>query len=501
MFRGPYLLRTVGILLVHRCWVCFSRPVSIGMVYVNFRESWSLVRGHWVSVIALAALGTMLAAGYLLITTPKYTARTELFVAVDGGSSTADLAQGSNYSQQQARNYSAVATRQIVLEPVIKALDLNTTPEDLSRQISASVPLNTSLISISVTDPSPEQAATIADAVATSLSNVVVKLVPNRRDGTSPVQLETVQAAAVPVTPSTPSSRLLLVFGALGGLVAGVAFVIIRERISAKVRSAEQIQNIHGATVLGSISYDRRTAGSPMLARRAGDSPRAEEFRQLRTNLRFLQTDAPHKAFVVTSSIPGEGKSTTSANLAATLAATGNSVCLIEADLRKPVLHSYLDLEGSVGLTTVMTNEATLEEALQPWGPDNLKVLLSGDLPPNPSELLGSSQAEALFRSITEKFDVTIFDCPPLLPVTDAALLAKSLGGAILVVGTGRVEVRELKKTVESLETAGANLLGVILNFVPVRTVGQYKQVYGRTDKSPKAAPEEQDVSAARSMS
>jgi succinoglycan biosynthesis transport protein ExoP len=177
-------------------------------------------------------------------------------------------------------------------------------------------------------------------------------------------------------------------------------------------------------------------------------------------------------------------------------------VCLIEADLRKPVLHSYLDLEGSVGLTTVMTNEASLEEALQPWGPDNLKVLLSGDLPPNPSELLGSSQAEALFRSITEKFDVTIFDCPPLLPVTDAALLAKSLGGAILVVGTGRVEVRELKKTVESLETAGANLLGVILNFVPVRTVGQYKQVYGRTDKSPKSAPsEEQDVSAARSMS
>jgi capsular exopolysaccharide synthesis family protein len=409
----------------------------------------------------------MIAAIYVLSTVPKYTAETELFVAVDGGDSAAELAQGSSFSQQQARNYSAVATRQVVLEPVITALGLRTTPAELGKQISASVPLNTSLISISVSDTSPTRAASIANAVATSLTNTVVKLVPSRSDGTSPIELQSIQTAAVPTVPSEPNSRLALGFGVLAGLLAGVALVILRERVRTKVRTLDQVKAIEDLSILGSIVYDRRALTRPVLSPAENGSPRAEEFRQLRTNLRYLQTDSRSKAFVVTSSIPGEGKSTTAANIAATLAASGASVCLVEADLRKPALQNYLDLEATVGMTTVITNQVSLDDALQTWGPHKLKVLLSGDLPPNPSELLGSRQTETLLKTITERFDVTIVDCPPLLPVTDAALLAKYLGGAILVVGTGRVEVRELRRAVETLTAAGAPILGAVVNMIP----------------------------------
>jgi succinoglycan biosynthesis transport protein ExoP len=454
---------------------------------VDFRESWNLVRSHWVTVLTFALLGCMIAAAYVLTTVPRYTAETELFVAVDGGDSTAELAQGSNYSQQQARNYSAVASRQVVLDPVITALGLRTTPEQLAKQISTSVPLNTSLISISVSDTSPTRAASIANAVATSLTNTVVKLVPSRSDGTSPIELQAIQTASVPTEPSEPNSRVALAFGLLAGILAGVALVVLRERVRTKVRTVEQVKSIEGLSILGSIIYDRRAATRPILGLDDGGSRRAEEFRQLRTNLRFLQTDSRNKAFVVTSSIQGEGKSTTAGNIAATLAASGSSVCLVEADLRKPVLQNYLDLEGAVGMTTVITNEVTLDDALQTWGPHRMKVLLSGELPPNPSELLGSRQTESLLKTITERFDVTIIDCPPLLPVTDAALLAKSLGGAILVVGTGRVEVRELRRAVETLTAAGAPILGAVVNMIPARRGRQ--SAYARTQQHGQPKP------------
>lgn len=439
--------------------------------------TWSLLRTHWVTITAAALLTTIVAAGYLLLTPPEFSARSELFLAVENGSTTQELSQGSNYSQQQARNYSALATRAMVLEPVVTKLNLTETPSQLSRKINASVPLNTSLITITVTDTDPQRAQAIANAAGDSLADSVRKLVPSRRDGTSPVKLQVVQPAVAPTAPSTPSGILVLVFAALVGLLLGVGFLVIRERVSAKVRSADQLKHIDGVTVLGSIAYDRRALTHPMLPAGA-ETPRAEEFRQVRTNVRFLQTDQAHKAFVVTSAISGEGKSTTAANLAATLAASGSSVCLVEADYRRPRLQSYLDLEGSVGLTSVITGEVTLDEALQPWGPDNLQVLLAGDIPPNPSEVLGSAHAEAAIRELTERFDVTIIDCPPLLPVTDAALVAKLIGGAVLVVGTGRVGMREFRRASDNLASVGAQLLGVIVNFVPQGAVGHYRQLY-----------------------
>jgi capsular exopolysaccharide synthesis family protein len=445
---------------------------------VDHRGILNLLRLHWLTVLFVTVLGGGLGFGYTLLATAEYTAQTELFVAVSTSENTGELAQGSNYSQQQARNYSAVATREIVLQPVINALDLETTVDALRKRVSTSVPLNTSLISIAVTDTSAERAAATANGIATSLSNSVQKLVPKLPDGTYPLQLKTVQSASVPSFPSSPNKMLAVALGLLAGLVAASGLVAVREFVNAKVRTADQIKQATGSSLLGSIVYDRSASSAPMALRANKLSPRAEEFRQLRTNLRFLQADTDHKVFVLTSSIPGEGKSATAANLAATIAASGASVCLVEADLRRPSLGGILDLEGGVGFTTLLAGEADLDDVLQPWGPDGMRVLLSGEIPPNPSELLGSVRAEEILLAVKDRFDVTIIDCPPLIPVTDATILARLFGGAILIVGAKKVEMRELRKAVERMTVVDAPVLGTVLNLAPASVMGRYRMTY-----------------------
>lgn len=431
------------------------------------RGFWNLVRLRWVVIATFTLLGAIVASGYVLMTEPEYSARTELFVAAMGSDNTSDLAQGSNYSQQQARNYSVVATREIVLDPVITALDLDTTAAELSQRVSASVPLNTSLISISVTDTSPARAAATANAVATSLMNKVVRLVPKRTDGTSPVRLEVIQNATVPTTPSAPNPQISLLLGLLGGLVLGIACVVIPEWVSPRVRTVDQITQIADVTMLGSIGYDRASSKNRLITESRPQSIQAEEFRQLRTKLQFLEMDEPHRVFIITSSIPHEGKSVVSANLAASFAAAGTSVCIVEADLRRPSLGEYFALENAVGLTSVLAGDVTLDDAIRTWGPNELRVLLSGVVPPNPSELLAAPRTRELIEELKERFDVLIIDCPPLLPVADAAILVGEFGGAILVAGSGRVTVREMRRSIEILSSAGTPILGTVINLAP----------------------------------
>lgn len=438
----------------------------------------ALLRRQWLVVVVYGLAGTALALVYLLLAPQTYTARTELFVAAVGASSSSELAQGSDYSEQQARNYAVVATRQAVLDPVIADLRLDTSSAELSERVQATVPLNTSLISITVEDTTPERAAATADSVASSLTDAVGTLVPRRSDGTLPIRLRTVQEATVPESASAPDRRLALAAGLLGGLVLGTAFVAVRELAGGKVRSAEQVAQVTGLPVLGTITTDRTAPAQPVATGALTRSRRAEEFRRLRTNLQFMHAGEESKFFVITSSIPGEGKSSVAVNVAVAMAATGTRVCLVEADLRRPRLGQALDLEGSVGLTTVLAQQAELEDALQPWGPDELQVLLSGQIPPNPSELLGSPAAEQLFAELGRDFDAVVVDCPPLEPVTDAAVIAGQVGGAILVVGCEKVETREVRASLASLEASGSTVLGTIANFNPDTGRSRYTGTY-----------------------
>lgn len=207
-------------------------------------------------------------------------------------------------------------------------------------------------------------------------------------------------------------------------------------------------------------------------------SPIAEQFRTVRTNIQFSSVDAELQTMIVTSSGPAEGKSTVTANLAVVFAQQGKRVLLIDADLRKPTAHYTFRLENHVGLSNVLTRQATLDEAVKTTEQENLWVLTSGPIPPNPSEILGSRGMNAFLELAKNEYDVIILDSPPVLAVTDAQVLSNLADGVVLVVSSGKTEIDSAKKAKELLESAKAKIMGVVLNNMKVQD-SQYYYYYG----------------------
>jgi len=245
-------------------------------------------------------------------------------------------------------------------------------------------------------------------------------------------------------------------------------------------------------TVLIGIRHDDPDAAKrPLIVEVDPRSPRAEAFRVLRTNLQFVDAAAHPRTIVVTSSLAGEGKSTMAANLALTMAQAGSRVCLIEADLRRPKVLEYMGLEGGVGLTDALIGRTDVIDVIQPYGGTNLWVLGAGPIPPNPSELLGSTAMRSLLGHLSSRFDYVVIDAPPALPVTDAVVISKLVDGAIVVAGSGMVERDQLALTLESLESVNGNVLGIVLNRLPAKQSQQYGGY-------PYAIPEEESTRSER---
>ncbi|WP_286230080.1 CpsD/CapB family tyrosine-protein kinase [Neobacillus mesonae] len=203
-------------------------------------------------------------------------------------------------------------------------------------------------------------------------------------------------------------------------------------------------------------------------------SPISEQYRTIRTNIQFSNVDSDIKTLMVTSTGPGEGKSTTVANLAVVFAQQGKKVLLVDADLRKPTVHYTFNQTNAFGLTSVLTQQISLIKAVNEPTEKNLYVLTSGPIPPNPAELISSRAMEQFFEEAQEIFDLIIFDAPPLLAVTDAQLLANKCEGTILVVSSGKTEKELALKAKDLLDTAQSKLLGVVLNNKKMKNNQQY---------------------------
>jgi capsular exopolysaccharide synthesis family protein len=208
------------------------------------------------------------------------------------------------------------------------------------------------------------------------------------------------------------------------------------------------------------------------------NSPTAEAYRALRTSLLFLALDRPVRVLQITSPSASEGKTTTLANLGVSMASAGSRVVISCSDLRRPRIHDFFGLTNDVGLTSVLLGEVALKDALQPVpGIDGLSILASGPLPPNPSELLSSARVAEVFASLQEDFDLVLLDSPPVLPVTDAAVLSRQADALLLVATAGGTTRREFSRAVELLRQVDAPLIGSVLNGVTGE--GGYGYAYG----------------------
>lgn len=272
-----------------------------------------------------------------------------------------------------------------------------------------------------------------------------------------------------PVRPSMLLNTALA--GAVGGMLAvGVAFLV--EYLDDTIKTPEDVSRALGLDTLGIIGKLAKGTGE-LVAVALPLSPASEAFRVLRTNIRFSGVDKPIRTLLVTSAGPTEGKSTTAANLAAVMAQAGLKAIVVDADLRRPRLHQMFGIHPRGGLTGSLL-EGTMDGRLQPSQVEGLAVLPAGERPPNPSELLGSRRLRELLGLLTQHVDVVVIDSPPVLPVTDAAVLAQNVDGVLLVVDAGETRRGIAQHAVESLRQVGANVIGAVLNRVPTGKGGYY---------------------------
>ena len=444
---------------------------------MELRDYLRILQKNWILIVACTLLGIAAASAVSIAATPKYVSTTDLYVSVRSGSDSAssELVQGTSFARQAVTSYVSIVNSASVLDPVIEELDLGITSGQLAGMVSATSPLNTVLIQITVTNPDPDLAAEIANSIGANLADIVVNVLEKPEgEGESLVRIETVQPAVASSTPSSPNVPLNLALGLLVGIAVGVGAAVLRTVLDTRIHSAHDISAVTERPLLGGISFDPDAAKRPLVVHVDPQSPRAESFRKLRTNLQFLDVDSRPRSFVITSSVPGEGKSTTAANLAISLAETGARVALVDGDLRLPRIAEYMGIEGAVGLTDVLIGRAELADVLQKWGRTHLYVLPSGRIPPNPSELLGSRNMERLLSTLISEVDYVIVDAPPVLLVTDAAVISKFTGGSILVAAAGRTTKGELTSAVSALDNIGNSLMGVVVTMLPTKGPDSY---------------------------
>src|SRR5919199_692578 len=445
--------------------------VDLTYVLTTLRRAW------WLLALA-AVLGAGAAALVNATSAVTYQAQVQQFVSIaDSSDSQSNILSGSQFTLQRVKSYTQVATSAQVLGPVIQQLKLPMTSDDLAKSVTVTNPLDTVLIEIAVTDTDPNRAADVANGVAKNLSRVVQDIESPQSGAPAPVKLTTTQPASVPTTPVAPRKSLNLALGLLVGLAAGAGGALLREQLNTTVTSPDDIETLTGSVPLALVPFDPLAKSQPLVTADQADG-RAEAFRMLRTNLRFADVDNPPRTIVVTSSMPNEGKSTSACNIALTLALTGSKVVLVEADLRKPRVCDYLGLDSGAGLTNVLAGQYELDDVLVAWRRQTLTVLPSGPVPPNPSELLGSQHMGHLLKVLAARYDYVIVDTPPLLPVTDAAVLATLTDGALLITRHNKTNRDDIERAAHSLEAVNARLLGTVLNAIPQRARG-YGYGYG----------------------
>lgn len=293
--------------------------------------------------------------------------------------------------------------------------------------------------------------------------------------------------ATTPVRPTPVRNAVIALFA---GLVLGVGVAVLREHLDDSLKTKEDVERVvPDVPVLGLIPHlpgwkDRKSA--MVISITDPKSPAAEAYRSVRTSVQFLGLESPLRTLQVTSPSAAEGKSTTIANLAVAVAGAGLRVVVVDADLRRPRLHRFFGLQHDVGLTSVLLGHATLVDAVQKV-PDvpGLYLLASGPVPPNPSEVLASSRCAARLQELGESCDLVLVDCPPVLPVTDASVLASYVDGTLLVVSPTETERRQLRRAMEMLGHVNAPIRGVVFNSVTGENSYGYRYRYAYAPDPP----------------
>lgn len=453
----------------------------------DLRHYMQILFTYWRGICGVFLICVLLAFLWTLTQPRIYEASSSGLVIAGDSENIGNALAGDSLAKSKAVGYKSIAGTRTIADLVREDLTLEESSDTLLGKITVAVPTNTAEIRITAASEGAKEARDLADAWVKALAQQVEDLESvsvGGSDRATAVKLQPLGQAVLPSSPVSPNTKLALALGGVIGLALGLGYAITRNHLDRRIRSVEAIERL-GVSVVGTIPEDQRLkegrsvveTGAIVHDDRAAHAF-SESLRELRTNLNYIDVDNPPNIIVVSSSVPGEGKSSVTANLAVAIASTGRNVILVDADLRRPVQNELFDMLDGAGLTDVLSHTAELDDVLQPYGHlPNLQVLCSGRIPPNPSELLGSKAMKSLLNELAINA-VVLVDAPPLLPVTDAAILSKSADGILVVVRAGNTTGEELSKAVDNLKKVDAKILGAILNQVPTKGAGAAQYGY-----------------------
>jgi capsular exopolysaccharide synthesis family protein len=417
----------------------------------------------WRWALAGMFVGGLAGLALSLLTTPTYTSHAQFLVAARGATSTTDAYQGSLLAQQEVVSYQALISGERLAGRVVDRLHLSLSPQELLDRVSVDVPTDTALLDVSVTDGSPQRAQRIASVLGDEFIRMVSQLQGEQAAAAPAIQVIPTEDASYPTSASQPQVVQNVALGLVAGLLAGIAIAAVRAAFDRSVRDGADISSAADAPLLGVVPRARHAS------HQAGASPAgpADGYRKLRNNLQLLNAGDSARTIMVSSALPGEGRTTVVANLAAALASAGRHVAVVDADLRGPDLSSRFGLASALGLTDVVAGRAPLDDVVHQSG--RLLVVAAGAPVENPDEVLASKEVDSLLASLRVANDFVLIDASPLLPVADAGDIATLTDGVLLCVRHGRTSTDQLRMCRALLDCVGAVTLGAVLTFAPPR--------------------------------
>jgi succinoglycan biosynthesis transport protein ExoP len=461
------------------------------------------VRTRWLVFALCCILPVAAAIVVARASTPVYSRTAELFVAASGASSTQDAYQGALFAQHQAPSYDQLVTSPAVLSAVIADLHLTMSSSQLAERVSAATPANSVLIDVTARNGSAVVARDIANGVAVQLAGAAERLSASGSRTESQVELTLVKPAALAASPASSHAKTDLVLGLIVGLAVAFSVVIMRERVDRRVRTAAQAQTSSGCRLVAEVGEARGTVALRRRARMETDSLAAESFRRLRVRLGPAIAAHRPSSLAVASMVPGDPGAAIAVNLALALAEGGSTIALVDADLRSPQIADYFGMDGSVGVTTVVSGSTPLEFAIQLWD-ERLLVLPAGAArlaratgalgATGPASGLATPQAVSpadlseLLGLLERKADHVVVHVGPVLAHVGAAELCGAVHAAVLTVRRDKARQEEVRLAAEMLTSANADLVSIVLAMTRVAPMTSAFPALGPTRRTMPAA-------------
>ena len=446
------------------------------MEEINLKELWNYYKKYLIYVViitVLCALGMYFYSEN--VKKPMYSSSSKV-VLVKDGETTSDngITQNDiNLNQKLVSTYTQIIKSKLVVNRVNEELDLNYTYDKLLGEIGVTAVDDTELLKISVSDKNPETAPTIANKIAEVFGEEV-------KDIYKIDNVKILEYAEVPEKPSNIHTVKDMIIAGLVGLVvtSGIIFVVFY--FDDTLRDTDTLENDIKLPILAKVFKDK--SKTELVVEEQPNAAASESIRNLRTNLQFSSIDKTLKTVLVTSSVPSDGKSFISANLAVSFAQAGKKVLLVDCDLRKGRQHKIFDVSGKKGLSNLLIGDiGTYSDYICKTNVKNLFLIPRGTFPPNPSELLNSKKNKTFIDIVSKKYDIVILDGAPLTGLSDSLILSSLVDTTLIVTSMNHTPKTELLNAKKALDNVGANIAGTVANNVVAKkgSYGGYYYYYG----------------------